>query len=190
MEKINVLHIIPNLKSGGAERLTIDICEELTKTNLINTKLLLLSNDIEYNIPKEINVQILKNKCNLSILKKNNFDSSEFESILKEFKPDIIHTHLFEAEIIGRYIINEKSKYITHVHDNIKQYKKRYNLLKKKNITTLFEKKWIFNRYKKINNNFITISKDSEAHCNKFLPKKLKKNIILLAESKIFDQSD
>jgi glycosyltransferase involved in cell wall biosynthesis len=188
MEKINILHIIPNLKSGGAERLTIDICYELAKSSSINVKLVLLSDEIDYIVPNEIDIQILKNKCNLSIFKKNKFNHNEFESILKEFKPDIIHTHLFEAEIIGRYIINEKSKYITHVHDNIKQYKKRYNLLKKKNITTLFEKKWIFNRYKKINNNFITISKDSEAHCYKFLPKKLKKNIILLPNAINFEK--
>ena len=144
MQKINILHIIPNLKSGGAERLTIDICNHLSNREEFNVKLLLINNDIEFLIPKNIDLQVLKEKCSLSILNKNNYNTNEINLIFKDFQPDIIHTHLFEAEILGRYKLLKKCVYISHIHDNIHQFSTKFNFLKKKNITNLFEKKWIY----------------------------------------------
>jgi glycosyltransferase involved in cell wall biosynthesis len=188
MRKINILHIIPNLKSGGAERLTIDICYHLSYREEFNVKLLLINNDIEFLIPKNIDLQVLKEKCSLSILNKNNYNTNEINLIFKEFQPDIIHTHLFEAEILGRYKLLKKCVYISHIHDNIHQFSTKFNFLKKKNITNLFEKKWIYKNYKSIDNKFIVISKDSEKYCFSKLPPKLRKNIYLLPNAIDFDK--
>jgi glycosyltransferase involved in cell wall biosynthesis len=180
MKKINVIHIIPNLKSGGAERLTLDICTYLSKNIEFNLKLLLIYNDIEFNLLENINIYLLNEKCSLSILKKNTFNTNEINSILNSFKPDIIHTHLFEAEILGRYKLLKDCVYISHIHDNIKQYSTNLNFFKKNNLTNLFEKKWIYKSYKSVDNKFIVISNDSKQYCKKLLPKKLKKNIHFL----------
>ncbi len=180
MKKINVIHIIPNLKSGGAERLTLDICTYLANHHEFNLKLLLIYNEIEFTPPKNVDLQILKEKGNLSIFKKNNHNEHEINLILEEFKPDIIHTHLFEAELIGRYKRIKNCVYISHIHDNIKQFDTNLNLFKKSNLTNLYEKKWIYKSYKLINNKFIVISKDSNDYCKKHLPRKLKKNIHFL----------
>ena len=98
--ELRILHVITNLKMGGAERLTIDICSQLANTPNIVVTLILLENEIEYDLPTHFNTIILKNKCSLSIKKPHSFDNSEFESILLDFKPHIIHSHLFESEII------------------------------------------------------------------------------------------
>ena len=181
--ELRILHVITNLKMGGAERLTIDICSQLANTPNIVVTLILLENEIEYDLPTHFNTIILKNKCSLSIKKPHSFDNSEFESILLDFKPHIIHSHLFESEIISRYTSHKNIRYFTHVHDNIRQFKPRFNLSKKKNVTELFERWWIFNRYKKTNNKFISISRDTTNYSLKYLPKKLNDNIFYLPNS-------
>ena len=40
---MKILHIIPSLMAGGAERLVIDICNELNKRKGIKVKLLVFS---------------------------------------------------------------------------------------------------------------------------------------------------
>ncbi|MFN5443935.1 MAG: glycosyltransferase [Crocinitomicaceae bacterium] len=181
--ELRILHVITNLKMGGAERLTIDICSQLAFTPNILVTLVLLENEIEYDLPTHFNTIILKNKCSLSLKKPNSFENSEFESILLDFKPHIIHSHLFESEIISRYTLHKNIRYFTHVHDNIRQFKPRFNLSKKKNLTELFERWWIFNRYKKTTNKFISISRDTTNYSLKYLPKKLHENIFYLPNS-------
>ena len=45
---MKILHIIPSLMAGGAERLVIDICNELDKRNDLEVKLLVLSDRIDF----------------------------------------------------------------------------------------------------------------------------------------------
>jgi len=181
--ELRILHVITNLKMGGAERLTIDICSQLAKTPHIVVMLVLLENEIEYELPTHFNTVILKNKCSLSLKKPHSFDNNEFESILLDFKPHILHSHLFESEIISRYNLHQNIRYFTHIHDNIRQFKPKINLSKKKNVTELFERWWIFNRYKKTANKFISISRDTTNYSLKYLPKKLHENIFYLPNS-------
>jgi len=181
--ELRILHVITNLKMGGAERLTIDICSKLAETPFIKVALVLLENDIEYELPNTFPIYILKNNCQLSIKKPNKFDNYEFEKIIHDFKPQIIHSHLFESEIISRYTIFNDIRYFTHIHDNIRQFKSKFNLSKKENLTELFERRWIFKRYKKTNNKFISISRDTTNFSLKYLPKKIAENIFYLPNS-------
>ena len=49
MDKLNILHIIPSLGKGGAERICVDICQQLDKTG-VKVEILILENKIEYPI--------------------------------------------------------------------------------------------------------------------------------------------
>ena len=178
--ELRILHVITNLKMGGAERLTIDICSKLAETPYIKVALVLLENEIDYDLPDSFPIYILKNKCQLSIKKPNQFDNSEFEKIILDFKPEIIHSHLFESEIISRFTLFNNIRYFTHIHDNIRQFKPKFDLSKKRNITELFERNWIYKRYKKTNNKFISISRDTTNFSIKYLPKKIAENIFYL----------
>ena len=51
----------------------------------------------------------------------NQSDLKEFEDKVTEFQPDIIHSHLFEAELLSRWKIFPEIIYVTHCHDNISQ---------------------------------------------------------------------
>lgn len=178
--ELRILHVITNLKMGGAERLTIDICSKLAETPFIKIALVLLENEIEYELPENFITYILQNKCILSLKKPSQFNNWEFEKIIKEFNPQIIHSHLFESEILSRYTLYNNIGYFTHIHDNIRQFKPRFNFSKKRNLTELFERNWIFKKYKKSNNKFISISRDTTNYSLKYLPKKLNENIFYL----------
>ncbi len=159
---IRVLHIIPTLNKGGAERLTIDICKNLNDRSDVEVQLVLMTNDIKYELPPTLSYVITDSKINLSIWKKNKVSSSHFDTIVRDFQPDIVHSHLFEAEVLSRFKPYPSIVYITHVHDNIVQlenfiFHKPYI----KKILNRFEKYWITKQYRKVNNQFISISKDT-----------------------------
>lgn len=168
--------------TGGAERLVIDICNELDKRNDTEIKLLALSDRIDFDDKKiSFDYLVIQSHLNLSLKTSNYADLMEFETTVKEFKPDIIHSHLFEAELLSRWKIFPETTYVTHCHDNMSQisgFSRKKTL--KKNITDFYEKKLLFKRYKDCNNNFIAISKDTNDYFVKVIPKALKKNIFLL----------
>ena len=119
---MKIIHIIPSLKTGGAERLALDICTEFNNNKSIEVILVVLSeiNDFK-NESNGIEIKYIPSKVSLSISGKTNVEITKLTSFINDFKPDIIHTHLFEAEIISRWYINEKAIYFSHCHDNMIQ---------------------------------------------------------------------
>lgn len=172
---MRVLHVIPSLSMGGAERLTLDICNELKNHTNIEVCLLILHNKIEYDI-SEYNFPIIHINANfkLSIIKSNSYQIDEYIQLLNDFKPDVIHSHLFEAEVFTRCYLLNNIKYVSHIHDNIVELKNK-NILSvrtKNELIKLFERKWIINKYTKAGNVFITISNDTYNYIDSNLPKK------------------
>ncbi len=163
---MRILHIIPSLQKGGAERLVIDMVAFLNKIDNIDVRIVLFQNNIEYDT-QHINdkIKIIPSSIHLSVWKKNRFSVSQLQSYLNDFKPDIIHTHLFEAEIISRSCIYTKAKWFTHCHDNMKVFDspKGFALLSKTNLARLYEKNYLLNRYQLNGGNvFIAISENTK----------------------------
>ncbi len=120
---MKVIHLIPEFRKGGAERLCIDICHELKKRKI--DFLLITLNDFNLygELTKHIDYQIVDINFKLSVFKKNKIDLEKLNEIVKKFSPDIIHSHLFVGEIISQSI-DYKALRICHVHDDIKQLNK------------------------------------------------------------------
>ena len=170
---------------GGAERLVIDICNELEKRNDVEVKLLVLSNKIDFDEKTiRFDYSVIQSHLILSLKSSTQSDLNEYENTIYKFKPDIIHSHLFEAELLSRWKIFPEIIYLTHCHDNMSQisgFSKKKSL--KKNITDFYEKKLLFKRYRACNNNFISISRDTDDFFTKKIPKPLKKNIFRLSNA-------
>lgn len=180
---MKIIHIIPSLKTGGAERLALDICTEFNNNKSIEVILVVLSeiNDFK-NESNGIEIKYIPSKVSLSISGKTNVEITKLTSFINDFKPDIIHTHLFEAEIISRWYINEKAIYFSHCHDNMIQLSGlSANKSIKKNITDIYEKNIIIKRYLSCENQFIAISNHTKIYFTNVLPKKLTQNIHLLS---------
>lgn len=97
-EKIKLIHIIPTLDMGGAERLMVDIVKNLNPENF-SVKIICLKRFGVWGLElKDFGVPLilLGQKRGLSL-----FSLIKLIRILKQERPDIVHTHLFGADSYG-----------------------------------------------------------------------------------------
>jgi glycosyltransferase involved in cell wall biosynthesis len=174
---MKILHIIPNLKKGGAERIVIDIVRILNQNASNQVKLILFEDKIEYDVEDIKNlIEIVPSKVKLSITKKHHLSITELQKTIEIFQPDSIHSHLFEAEIVSRSCTFPKAKWFTHSHDRMSSLN-NLNLVtikSKRALTNYFEKRYLLKCYRKNGgNNFIAISEDISNFLRTVLPKDL-----------------
>jgi len=179
MKQLRILHVIPYLSCGGAEILTANIA--LQQTNLghvVKIICLEIFDETWPNFPNKeellskVEIEIIDDSVVFGLFRKTKIKNSNLIRIVKEFKPNIIHSHLFLAEIYSRTTIFEDVKYFSHGHDNIIQLKKPHfnSFFSKSNFSNLWERSWLLKKYKKCNNQFIAISKDVSSYFSNELP--------------------
>lgn len=148
---MKILHIIPNLSSGGAERFVVDLVNEMSKTHDVYLctlyRLVPESNDFFVN-------EISKRVQLVSLNKKIGLDLQVFASVyklLKKINPDVIHTHLTAINyILPVALISKRKKFFHTIHnDAFREVHHKIELLTRK----------FFYKFKLINP--ITISEES-----------------------------
>jgi glycosyltransferase involved in cell wall biosynthesis len=181
MLNMNILHVIPSLSKGGAERITIDICNTLVAQG--HQVMLLSMSEVNAYSYIRFDFQFRQTYSLVipSITGKAIVETADYEQILDEFKPDIIHSHLFLAEMLTRYQTRKGIKYYTHLHDNMQQFAPlRLNRLSKQAITNFYEKRMMLKRYAHCNNRFLAISQDAFNYFYTHLGSPINKRIHLL----------
>ncbi len=163
-----ILHIIPRLCKGGVERLCLDICNQLRQCPNVQVQLITFSNENEYPfLTSNIDWQVVPAKVQLSVFGKNRCEVSTLQKAIEDFNPNVIHTHLFEAEVVTRSCNYPQAKWFSHCHDNMRQFLNFgiKTLLNKQLFTNWFEKQYLTKRYKANGGNtFVAISKDTESY--------------------------
>jgi glycosyltransferase involved in cell wall biosynthesis len=192
-DELRVLLVANTLShNGGAEVMVFNIYNALkhrpgVKVKLVTFKYACYKN--EYDIPglKEIlysDPDFLDSDSyvSLSVFKPNKIDVSQFVEVVNSFKPHVIHSHLFMAELISHEVIFPGIKYFTHCHDSMPQLRNfsLKTLTQKKLFTDFFEKRHLVKKYLQCNNKFIAISADTKTYFENVLPQKLKGNVSLL----------
>lgn len=162
-QELRVLYVIPSLAKGGAQRLLLDICKELGNRKGFEYLIVILEATNEY---KELSKGIKIVHCEVKIRSfkmddlKN--DLTAWDKILEEFKPDIIHSHLYLADLIATSRILPDVKYFCHVHGRTTQYEKlpvfKFFLNPKSYILHQLEKYYIKKRQKKAGAKVFTVS--------------------------------
>jgi glycosyltransferase involved in cell wall biosynthesis len=179
---MKIVHVIPNLLKGGAERLCIDICNELSTKEGVEIKLVVLSEENLYpELTENIDIVYCPVTFNLSLSKKNKIDISSYTNFIDLYQPDVVHSHLYRAELISREKTNKNTRYFSHLHDNMPQLLKGGGgtILRKEKITNFFERTRLLKKYAKCNNQFISISRDTTSYFKHNLPENLR-NITLI----------
>lgn len=178
---MRILHVIPTLAKGGAERITIDVCKALTLQGH-EVKLLVLHpvNDYAF-MTADIDVTFLDLKFQYSIKGKHQGNINEFELFIKKFQPEVIHSHLFESEILLSLINYNQAKYIVHFHDNMPQLGKWQGKWSKSHIIHYIVRKRVLISYKKKDVIFVAISNDTLSYIHKNLPKHSKSTLLFNA---------
>lgn len=181
---MRILHVIPNLLKGGAQRLAIDICNELAKKDNIECKLLVLSNEKNEFAYCSSNIEIIycNVKFKLSFLRSNIIEIEEYEKVINDFKPEIIHSHLYLAELICHENPKRNIKYVSHLHSNNPVFKNANLLIfwRKEVIYNYYEKLRLKRKYLIANKKYIAISKDTYNYFKTNIPEH-SKNIRILA---------
>ncbi len=159
---MKILFIINRLGRGGAQRLLLDICMELNLRQNITYKVVCLESLNQYpEYTQKIPYFVSSNEVKLSIFYKNKIDVSNLQSLIDEFAPDIIHSHLFNSEIVSRSCYYPSAKWFSHCHGFFPE-------LRKLSFDTFFSMKklirWYDMRYLKQryiangNNTYIAVS--------------------------------
>tara|TARA_X000000950_G_C13917114_1_gene661564 strand:- start:6240 stop:7355 length:1116 start_codon:yes stop_codon:yes gene_type:complete len=168
-----IIHIIPNLKKGGAERLTLDICRELKNVKGVTAKLITFGGENEYSfLTSDLDWSIIPSRVIPSLKGKGIKQVEELQKTTNAYQPDVIHLHLSESLMVFSEIdVGEASIYV-HFHDNIEQLKK-WSILKrwsKRDFTNYFERKLILKAFNQKKVKCIAISNDSFCFVKKNLP--------------------
>lgn len=174
---MRVVHVIRSLLKSGAERLCIDICNELNNRDEIEYLLIVLDEINEFSeLTKNTNIIYCNSKVRPSILGKSIIDTEEYCNIINDFNPDLIHSHLFWSEILTRQVLFPDITYLTHCHDTMIELNNFSisTLFSKQKITRFYEKRWLIPQYIKCKNNFLVISNETRNYFQRVLPKKVR----------------
>ena len=185
---MRIIHITPTLGCGGAEvMLGIIALEQVRRGDTV--KIVILEdlhptyNDffLKDEIEKYIEIERMEVKISFSIFKNEIQieNSLHWKKILDEFKPDVVHSHLFKAEIVSRYTLYDTIRYVTHCHNNMEQFDFFQSKSLRRRISDYLESRWLLKKYKACDNRFIAISQNTENYFYKKLPASLRKNIFL-----------
>ena len=184
--KLKILQAVYCLGRGGAEKLVIDITRQLATHADVEVLLVSFDRTVDYEYSTEgINYRFCPVSVNLSIIGKSKISIENFAAIVKDFQPDIIHSHRYLAEVITREFIEKDVVYFTHCHDNITQFENFSfkSMFSKRLLTNFIEKKRLMLKYLESNNQVIAISENTKKYFEKTLPLKLRENIHLLSNA-------
>lgn len=181
---MRILFVVQSLGKGGAERLTVEIANIIGKNfKDVEAKILALSTWDSYSSEYSgLNVEFCKSNVQLSLTGISSIKIEEYEKVVDEFKPDVIHSHVYKSELVSRERPRKGIRYFTHVHSDFLEFEpfKLKTLLSKTTITRYFERWRIFKRYKYVDNQFITISKAVHDKLLSQIPNSWHKNVHLV----------
>jgi glycosyltransferase involved in cell wall biosynthesis len=100
--RIKVLHLIETLGSGGAERLLVTNLKYLDSSEFESEVVTVFdSNNYWKESIEQLGIPVRTLRC--KGLKNIAFGVRHLKRLIRESKPDLIHTHLWAANVIGRF---------------------------------------------------------------------------------------
>lgn len=180
---MRIVHVIPSLLKGGAERIVLNMCNQFQQMNGVDCVLITFRPDNAYAfLTDQIRWEVIPSVMIPSLKGKNVVEVDALQAFLDDYNPDVIHSHLFESEMVLSQIQTTALR-VVHFHDNMHQMKriKWGEKMNKQSITELYERKIVVGRLKTQNAIAIAISEDSFEFVNQQLPDIIEKKMLLNA---------
>lgn len=120
---MKILHVLPTLSSGGAERFVTDLTNELTKYDDCQVTVLILKSDqVAENIFYRNELSEKVTFKSLGIQKVRIYDLWRIYQAVKRVKPDIVHYHLAGTLnlMLLTILLYRKPTYIETIHSDIR----------------------------------------------------------------------
>ena len=151
---MRILHVTNTLGCGGAEFLLASIVIEQVKRGHEVIIVILEPFHITYDdfslknkLEESAKIIQIEFKSSFSLLKNKLFiDNGKFDEITTQFRPHVIHSHLFKAELISHYKIYDNVKYVSHCHNNMEQFNMYGKKKIKRWISDFLEIKWLLKK--------------------------------------------
>jgi glycosyltransferase involved in cell wall biosynthesis len=178
---MRILHIIPNLKKGGAERLALNSVSAIQSLQNTEVQLITFRSENDYKfLTNSLDWKVIPSRVIPSLSGKSKVDVKQLQAYIDAFQPDVIHSHLFETEMVLAHIsLPLKTKRIVHFHDNMHQFRNLSfkTIFNKTYLTDFFEKRIVSKKYPK-KTTAIAISKNTGVYCKRNLSKNI--SVVLL----------
>lgn len=177
------MFFVQSLGKGGAERLILEVANQLLEHEHIDLKIVSFSDLNEYeSLSENLRIELCRSEIKLSLFHSNKIDISELTNIIHDYNPDVIHSNVYLCELLTRERTFSEISYFTHCHNNMPEFRALdFKTIFNKNLfIKYYEKRRIEKKYIKCNNQFITISKDTLNYYNRNLNRKLKNSIHFL----------
>lgn len=160
-KKLKIVQVIPDLRKGGAERLVIDLSHSLVKKG--HEVIIITFREANYYLEqsKGLDIRVIPSKVIYSFRKGGVSDTTNFDQEIKAIRPDIVHCHLIEADMVAMNNPVFHVKYISHWH-GCPDIMNNFNLSYLFNIQawgSFFAKQKLLLKYKAYGVHFISISR-------------------------------
>lgn len=160
---MRIAHVIPSLARGGAERLTLDIVETLRMMGH-EAEIFCLSGENLYTEDyPDIHPIVVSSHFRPSLKKFWKKSASDgLTEILKDWKPDVVHSHLWAAEV-ALVPFEAAPRFVAHLHDNMPQLKPfpSTGKLNRRALTDAFERRLVLQSWRKKKIHLLCISRDA-----------------------------
>ena len=176
---IRVLYLITDFGKGGAERFLIDLATELRLRNDVDFMIgSLYERDLYGALTDDLPIEQLHFQT-FSLRGPNTCPA--YTALLRRFRPDVVHTHLFLAEFLSSYHVSPDIAYICHGHDNMVQLRRPSwrTLSTHEALTNLVERRHLVrHKYNKVATAFIANSSHSLDYYRRVLPRHMKDDVV------------
>ncbi|SFN91989.1 Glycosyltransferase involved in cell wall bisynthesis [Chitinophaga sp. YR627] len=117
--KKKIVHILPNLSKGGAERFTVDLCNALSADREAEVHLVSLYKNQSGSTFRD---DIANGVTYHELDKKNGFDFAiigQLYKLLRKIRPDVVHTHLNGFEYALPYkLVSGRTRFVHTLHSD------------------------------------------------------------------------
>lgn len=177
---MKIVHVIPNLLKGGAERLALNICNELEANSEHEVLLITFESANAYDfLTEKLNWKVVQADVVPSISGKAKIEVDELQKTIQDFQPDAIHAHLFKSIMVLSQIDYSKASYFFHFHDNMPQLAKFSigGMAKKEMWTNLYERRFVLKAFANRHVTAIAISAETLVYAERVMPKNVWVNL-------------
>lgn len=113
---LRIVHVIPDLRKGGAERLVLDMAHQHVSNGHTVNVITFRDRDDYPDLSGDLQIETIKADVVYRLGGKDVIETNAFDARIRELNPDIIQSHLTEAEFISRHNPISSAVYVTHWH--------------------------------------------------------------------------
>lgn len=121
--KLRILHLVPSIKNGGAEKVAFDLASHQKSAghDVLIVSIAKLAAPPAWHRSRHVEWSDVRDlDWLLSYMSLSNLTGAKhrLQAVLREFQPDVLHSHLWVADIVASLSVDKgKTRHIAHIHN-------------------------------------------------------------------------